>query len=154
MGPGNCTESEKETTGMGVLDNSPGVEILDNSFGMGVLDNPPGMMVLDNSPGVGVSDNYPDADKDEISRKVKRSILDNFMYGYDDSQLSYDTSFLKIGVLDSTGIMELIELVERDFEVEVRDSEILPENFDSVNCISRYISRKLNERRLCRLDDM
>ncbi len=82
----------------------------------------------------------------DISISVRAMILDNFMYGYDESQLGDDTSFLKIGVLDSTGIMEMIDLIEKQFKVRVLDSEILPENFDSVSCISRYISGKLGLR--------
>lgn len=94
----------------------------------------------------------PDSDMEnkglvDIGHDVKRFILDNFMYGYDESQLSDDTSFLKAGVLDSTGIMEMIELVEREFGIEVRDSEILPENFDSISSISRYIRKKQMKRR-------
>ena len=82
----------------------------------------------------------------KISTSVKGFILDNFMYGYDEGQLSDDTSFIQIGVLDSTGIMEMIELVETKFNIHVKDSEILPENFDSINRISSYICKKLNVR--------
>lgn len=82
----------------------------------------------------------------KINSCVRALILKNFVYGYDESQLSDDTSFIHIGVLDSTGIMEMIELVEKNFNITVNDSEILPENFDSINCISNYVYRKLNKR--------
>lgn len=96
-------------------------------------------------PG-GVTENRDIVSLQRISSSVRRFILDNFMYGYDEGQLSDDTSFIKIGVLDSTGIMEMIELVERNYNIRVKDSEILPENFDSIDRISNYIYGKLNKR--------
>lgn len=51
-------------------------------------------------------------------------------------------SFLKSGVIDSTGILELAEFVESKFEVKIQDSELIPENVDSVDNLVRFIERK------------
>lgn len=80
---------------------------------------------------------------EEISCGVRKLMLENYLFGYDESDLENSSSFLQLGVLDSTGIMELVSLVERDYGIEVLDSEIVPENLDSVDCISCYIYKKL-----------
>lgn len=81
----------------------------------------------------------------EIREIIRKHMLENFLYGYEECELSDDSSFLEMGVLDSTGIMELVALIEKEFCIEVKDDEIIPENLDSVNSISRYVYRKLND---------
>lgn len=73
---------------------------------------------------------------------IRKFITENYLFGYDEDELKDDSSFLKLGILDSTGIMELVTFLESEFQIQVLDSEIMPENLDSVNCISDYICRK------------
>lgn len=54
-----------------------------------------------------------------------------------------DDSFLQSGILDSSGMLELVAFLERTFSIEVADAELIPENLDSLESISRFISRKL-----------
>ncbi|MNW50076.1 hypothetical protein D3C74_275160 [compost metagenome] len=68
---------------------------------------------------------------------------ENFLFGYKDDELFDDTSFLEIGVLDSTGIMELVAFLEREFKISVLDEEIIQENLDSIDLISDYLLKKL-----------
>ena len=58
-----------------------------------------------------------------------------------------DDSFLKTGLIDSTGMLELISFVEKAFEIKIEDAELLPENLDSLNQLGAFIERK----RACRL---
>ena len=51
-------------------------------------------------------------------------------------------SFLELGILDSTGIMELVTFIEREFKIKVEDQEIIPENLDSINSIVNLVVRK------------
>jgi len=51
-------------------------------------------------------------------------------------------SFLEKGIIDSTGILELVSFVQQTFGITVHDEELLPENFDSVNKIVSYVSKK------------
>jgi acyl carrier protein len=67
---------------------------------------------------------------------------ENFLFGYKDDELLDDTSFLEIGVLDSTGIMELVAFLEREFKISVLDEEIIQENLDSIDLISDYLLKK------------
>ncbi|RLC79677.1 MAG: acyl carrier protein, partial [Chloroflexi bacterium] len=53
--------------------------------------------------------------------------------------------FLEEGIVDSTGVLELVMFVEETFGVTVEDEEILPENFDSVTQLARYVRVKTGE---------
>lgn len=74
--------------------------------------------------------------------KVMEFILENFLFTSDSSGISKDTSFLEKGIIDSTGILEIVGFLEEKFGIKVEDSEIIPENLDSVNNISSYINKK------------
>ena len=52
-------------------------------------------------------------------------------------------SFLQEGIVDSVGVMDLVSFVEDNFNVEVDDQEIVPDNFDSVNKLAQYVRGKL-----------
>ena len=58
------------------------------------------------------------------------------------AHLGDDASFLENGIIDSTGMLELVLFVEEHFGIQVEDDEVLPANFDSVNRLSAYVTRK------------
>lgn len=80
----------------------------------------------------------------EISQRIRDFIFENYLFGYDENELSNDASFLEFGILDSTGVVELVAFIESEFNIEVDDKEVIPENIDSVNNVSRLIYKKLN----------
>jgi len=80
-----------------------------------------------------------------IENVIRTFILENFLFTDDGSQLQNDASFLEEGVVDSTGVLELVMFVEETFGVTVEDEEILPENFDSVTQLARYVRSKTGE---------
>ena len=63
---------------------------------------------------------------------IRRYILENLLFTNDETQLRNDASFLEEGIVDSTGVLELVMFVEETFNIVVEDEEIVPENFDSV----------------------
>jgi acyl carrier protein len=77
----------------------------------------------------------------QVESEVRSYLLENHLFTSDDAQLSNDASLLEKGIIDSTGILEIIMFLETKFGVTVKDSEMLPENFDSVNNIVRFIQR-------------
>lgn len=81
---------------------------------------------------------------EQITQNVRKFLFENYLFGYSENELSNDTSFLEFGVLDSMGIIELIVFIEEEFGIEISYSEILPENMDSVNCVSSLIYKKMN----------
>jgi acyl carrier protein len=74
--------------------------------------------------------------------KVRNYILENYLFTDDQSALSSEDSFLNKGILDSTGILEVIYFLEDEFGVSIEDEEMVPENLDSVNNITAFLQRK------------
>jgi acyl carrier protein len=77
-----------------------------------------------------------------IENKIKTYILENFLFSDNGYELPDDASFLEEGIVDSTGVLELVMFVEETFDITVEDEEIVPENFDSVSQLAIYIRRK------------
>ncbi len=78
----------------------------------------------------------------DTSTTVKEFIEKNFLYKKDKKSVSSDESLLDSGLIDSTAIFELVGYVESQFNIEVSDEDIVPENFESVNKIAHFISSK------------
>lgn len=76
--------------------------------------------------------------------KLRQYMLENFLFSDDESELNNEDSFLDMGVVDSTGIMEVIAYIEDEFEVNVEDEEMIPENLDSINSLVAYLTKKLS----------
>ncbi len=74
---------------------------------------------------------------------INNFIIDNFLFG-DDEGLNDDVSFLEEGIIDSTGMLELITFLEEDFSIEIEDEEMIPENLDSINNIIAFLNKKIN----------
>jgi len=74
--------------------------------------------------------------------KIRQFIVENFLYSKS-ADLSEDVSFLEMGIVDSTGILELITFIEAECGINVADEELLPENFDSISNIRGFLSRKV-----------
>jgi acyl carrier protein len=73
--------------------------------------------------------------------QVQQFVVDNFLFG-DGGRLDTETSFLNEGIIDSTGILELIMFLEETFDIKIEDQELMPENLDSLNCIQHFIEAK------------
>ena len=76
-----------------------------------------------------------------IETRIRAYIAENFLFG-DTDQLAVADSFLDKGIIDSTGILEIIMFLEEQFGIKVADSEMLPENLDSIGNIVRFIEKK------------
>jgi acyl carrier protein len=74
--------------------------------------------------------------------KIRNYILENYLFTDDQSALRDDDSFLDKGILDSTGILEMIYFLEEQFGIKIDDVEMIPENLDSVNNLISFIARK------------
>jgi acyl carrier protein len=76
-----------------------------------------------------------------IRERIKKFIVDSFLYGNEDG-LGNDISLTQSGIIDSTGILELISFLEKEFAVTFQDDELVPQNLDSIELISEFIVRK------------
>lgn len=73
---------------------------------------------------------------------IRQFIFDNFLFDAAEEDLGNDDSFLEQGVIDSTGVLELVEWLEDSFNISVDDEELIPENLDSVNQLAAFITKK------------
>jgi acyl carrier protein len=76
-----------------------------------------------------------------IQKTFRNFIIENFLFEEDDN-LKEDTSFLENGIIDSTGVLELVMFIEETYGISVEDDEIVPENLDSISKITEYVQRK------------
>ncbi len=76
------------------------------------------------------------------AKEVIRSfVVENFLFG-EANGLTDDTSFLEEGIIDSTGVIELIDFLERTFSIKCEDEEIVPENLDSIVNVANFLQTK------------
>ena len=77
-----------------------------------------------------------------MKEKIRQFIIENFLFGDTTSAPGDDDSFLEHGIIDSTGVLELVEFIEENFGIKIEDEELVPENLDSINSIVNFITRK------------
>jgi acyl carrier protein len=75
-------------------------------------------------------------------KKVREYVVENFLLGEDEDEFSDEMSFLESGLIDSTGILELVGFLEEEFEIEIADEEMIPDNLDSVESVARFVVLK------------
>jgi len=79
---------------------------------------------------------------DKISKELRQFIVENFLFGRDDS-FSNEDSFIGGSVLDSTGVLELIAFFQKRSSIKMEEEEIVPENVEEIKRISVFVTRKL-----------
>jgi acyl carrier protein len=77
----------------------------------------------------------------EVLAKIRKFVIENFLFE-DNGSLNENTSFLENGIIDSTGVLELIEFIENTFNVRIEDEEIVPENLDSISRVAAFVRSK------------
>ena len=77
----------------------------------------------------------------DVKEQIRRYIAENMLLDADGFTLGDDESLLEEGVVDSTGVLELVVFVEETFGFKVPDDEVVPDNFDSINNLSAFIQR-------------
>ena len=76
---------------------------------------------------------------------VKEFIIENFLFG-DEEQIELETDFFEKGIIDSTGVIELVSFMEETFEISIDDEELIPENLSSLKNIKVFLAQKLNQK--------
>lgn len=76
-----------------------------------------------------------------IGSEVRDFVVTNFLFGKGDD-LSDDESLLDNGVIDSTGVLELVSYLQERFDIRIEDDEIVPANLDSVRSLVEFVARK------------
>ena len=77
-----------------------------------------------------------------IQQKLRNFVTETFLFG-DGADLRDDDSFIEKGIIDSTGILQVVDFVEHEFHFQIREEDLLPENLDSINQLVAFIQREL-----------
>ncbi|QDU07406.1 acyl carrier protein [Gimesia aquarii] len=80
-----------------------------------------------------------------IQSEVRDFVAENFLFDENPESLNNNDSFLETGIIDSTGVLELVAFIEDKYSVEVDDDELVPENLDSIDRLITFIESKLKE---------
>lgn len=80
-----------------------------------------------------------------VQSEVRAFVIQNFMFG-EGNQLGDGDSFLEAGIIDSTGVLELVGFLETKYGISVEDEDLVPANLDSVDRVARFVERKLKDR--------
>jgi acyl carrier protein len=78
----------------------------------------------------------------QIEKDLRQFVIDTFLFGNDDVQLSNDDSFIENGMIDSMGILNLVCFVETKYAIEVADADLVPGIWDSVSRIASFVASK------------
>lgn len=76
-------------------------------------------------------------------RQIKQFVLKNYLFTDDLSALADDESLIRNGTIDSTGMLELVFHLEETWSIKVRDEEMVPDNFETIDAITAFVTRKL-----------
>lgn len=79
----------------------------------------------------------------DIKDSVRQFIIDSVLFGQ--GTVADDVSFLDTGIIDSTGVLELVAHIEQTYNIKIENSELVPENLDSLNAIAGFLERKLKK---------
>ena len=74
--------------------------------------------------------------------EVRQFIAENFLFGREDESLTTTESLLERGIIDSTGVLELVSFLEQKYQIKLADEELTPENLDSIDRLVRFIGAK------------
>ena len=77
----------------------------------------------------------------QVEDDLRRFVVNNFLYGRDD-HFSNEDSFLEMGMIDSTGILELVGYLEKTYHITLDDQDLVPANLDSITRLAEFVHRK------------
>jgi acyl carrier protein len=79
---------------------------------------------------------------DTIEQGIRQYIVETFLFGQGGDELTREDSLLERGIVDSTGVLEIVAFLEEKWGVGVEDEELVPENFDSIARLSAFVQKK------------
>ena len=82
---------------------------------------------------------------EQIRRELRHFVTTNFLLSDEGPSLTDEASFLEQGIVDSTGVLELVNFLERRYAITLDDAELVPDNLDSIGKLTAFLERKLQE---------
>ena len=77
-----------------------------------------------------------------VQGEIRQFVVENFLFGQG-AQLKDDESFLDSGIIDSTGVLELVGFLEEHYGITIDNAELIPDNLDSVERVARFVQQKM-----------
>ena len=77
-----------------------------------------------------------------VQHEIRQFVIDNFLFGQG-AQLKDEESFLDGGIIDSTGVLQLVGFLEQRYEITIDNTDLVPDNLDSVDRVARFVQQKL-----------
>lgn len=78
-----------------------------------------------------------------MEKELRQFIIQKFLFGQSDLEFSNDDSFIERGIIDSTGVLELIAFLEKKYQIKVGGEDLIPDNLDSITNLRRFLGNKL-----------
>ena len=78
-----------------------------------------------------------------LNLELRQFVTDNFLFGKNNASLADHDSFLDKGIIDSTGVLELVAFLDERYGIHVQDHDLVPENLDSIDNLARFVGSKL-----------
>ena len=88
----------------------------------------------------------------DVEREIRSFVITNFLYGQP-LDLQPGDSLLEKGIIDSTGVLELVAFLETQYAITIEDDEVIPNNLDSLQSLTGFVTRKLkltDQESICR----
>ena len=79
----------------------------------------------------------------DVETRIRQFVVSNFLFGDESHALTRVDSLLELGIVDLTGILELVGFLEEIYQLEIKDDELTPENLDSIAAATSFVVRKL-----------
>lgn len=76
-----------------------------------------------------------------LQQDIRGFIVENFLFG-EEGGLEDDSSFIEQGIVDSTGIMQLVSYLQEQYRIAIEDEELIPDNLDSIKKVAAFIEEK------------
>jgi acyl carrier protein len=80
---------------------------------------------------------------ESIEKELREYIVETFLFGQGGEDLKNDDSLLEMGIVDSTGVLEIVAFLDEKWQLTVEDEELIPENFDSIGRLVAFIEKKM-----------
>jgi acyl carrier protein len=96
---------------------------------------------MNQTQGATTGGQKPSQTMEDVQQRVKRFVMENFFVS-DPSEIGDDSSLIATGLVDSTGMLEVITFLESEFGVRVRDQEMVPNNLETIGRIAAFVERK------------
>jgi len=77
-----------------------------------------------------------------VEERIRQFIIDTFSVDGQDGALTPDMPLIESGIMDSMGVVEVVEFLEDEFDIEIDDEEIVPENMNSIGGLAQFVEAK------------